>query len=101
MKASNIVLGILAGAAVGAVLGVLFAPDKGSNTRKKITRKGEDMVEDLKAKANLLAEEANHLARQANRLVDKVGDSVQSVKRDAGALADNTKAKISEVIHNK
>ena len=99
MKASNIVLGILAGAAVGAVLGVLFAPDKGSNTRRKITRKGEDMVEDLKDKANLLAEEASHLARQANRLVDKVGDSVHSAKREAGALADNTKAKISEVLH--
>lgn len=99
MKASNIVLGILAGAAVGAVLGILFAPDKGSNTRRKITRKGEDMVEDLKDKASLLAEEASHLARQANRLVDKVGDSVQSAKREAGALADNTKAKISEVLH--
>ncbi len=35
MKTSNVILGIVAGAAVGALLGVLFAPDKGTNTRKK------------------------------------------------------------------
>lgn len=99
MKTSNIVFGILAGAAAGAILGVLFAPDKGSVTRRKLTRKGEDVVEDLKDTAHHMVEEANHLARQATRLVGKVSDSVQSVKREAGAMADHTKTKISEVLH--
>ena len=36
MKNSDVVVGILGGLAVGAILGVLFAPDKGSNTRRKI-----------------------------------------------------------------
>lgn len=39
MKASNVVLGVLGGLAAGAILGVLFAPDKGENTRKKIAKK--------------------------------------------------------------
>lgn len=56
MKSSNVVLGIIAGAAVGAVIGVLFAPDKGENTRKKIARKGEDFVGGVKEKASHLAE---------------------------------------------
>ncbi len=56
MKTSRVVLGIVAGAAVGAVLGVLFAPDKGSNTRRKMTRKGEDLMGSIKEKANHLVE---------------------------------------------
>ncbi|MBK8191962.1 MAG: YtxH domain-containing protein [Lewinellaceae bacterium] len=50
MKTGKVLLGILGGVAIGALLGVLLAPDKGSNTRKKIRRKGEDLVDDVKAK---------------------------------------------------
>ena len=56
MKASRVLLGVVAGAAVGAVLGILFAPDKGSNTRRKIARKGEDLVEDIKDRASHLVD---------------------------------------------
>lgn len=50
MKADKIALGILGGIAAGAVLGILFAPDKGEETRKKIAKKGSDYAGDLKDK---------------------------------------------------
>ena len=40
---SGIVLGLLAGAAIGSLLGVLFAPEKGVETRKRLRRKAEDL----------------------------------------------------------
>ncbi|MCU0350231.1 MAG: YtxH domain-containing protein [Flavobacterium sp.] len=49
MKNGNVILGILGGVAVGAIAGVLFAPDKGSKTRKKIKNKITDKKDDLKA----------------------------------------------------
>ncbi len=50
MSTEKVLVGVLAGIATGAVLGILFAPDKGSETRKKIARKSNDTVEGIKEK---------------------------------------------------
>ncbi len=52
MSRGSVLLGALAGVAAGALFGILFAPDKGSSTRKKIIDKGEDYVDNLKEKIN-------------------------------------------------
>jgi gas vesicle protein len=48
---------LLFGAAIGGALGILFAPDKGSETRKKILSKGEDLTDALKDKLDDFMEE--------------------------------------------
>jgi gas vesicle protein len=42
MSAGKVLLGLLAGVAAGATLGILFAPEKGAVTRKRIAKKGDD-----------------------------------------------------------
>ncbi len=57
MKSGKVLLGLLAGLAAGAVLGILFAPDKGSVTRKKIAEKGDEYAEGLKEKFGNIVDE--------------------------------------------
>lgn len=50
MKSGNVLLGVLAGVAAGALMGILLAPDKGANTRKRLLGAGEDYADALKEK---------------------------------------------------
>lgn len=54
MISGKVVIGALAGIAAGALIGILFAPDKGSDSRKKIVKKGEDYLDSVKEKFNTL-----------------------------------------------
>jgi gas vesicle protein len=66
MKSGNVFLGVLAGMAIGAALGILFAPDKGSVTRNQIAMRGDEMAEDVKDRFNNIVE--NFLRRIENTL---------------------------------
>jgi len=50
MNTINVTLGVFAGIAIGAIGGILFAPAKGSSTRRKITHLGEEYSDELKEK---------------------------------------------------
>lgn len=59
MNSGKLVLGVLGGLAAGALMGVLFAPEKGSKTRKKIMNKANDGADALKDKFDSLLESVN------------------------------------------
>ncbi len=88
MKTARAITGIIAAAAVGAAVGMAFAPDKGSNTRKKVKKQVEDLSENAKrmavnakdktiSKANDVYEEGR---RGVNKLVDKVSKTASEVE---------------------
>jgi gas vesicle protein len=59
MEAGKTALGIVLGIGVGALLGVLFAPAKGSKTRRRIMDKGQGFADELKGKFDGLYEDVS------------------------------------------
>lgn len=77
MSAGKIFLGVLAGVAAGSLLGILFAPEKGSITRKKICKKGEDDIDTLKEKFN---EFINGITEKFEKVKEEVKDFAQETE---------------------
>lgn len=88
MSTGKILLGVLAGVAAGALLGVLLAPDKGSETRKKLAEKGDDYAEALKNKFDELIE----------GVMDKVSDVKTTAKQNGKSRVDEFKADAKNAI---
>ena len=85
-KNTNTALGLLLGGAIGATLGILFAPDKGVNTRKKLK-------DDAIATKDKLADSALHLKDQVASTITSQKHSLDSqletVISDASYKADD------------
>ncbi len=82
MSSGKVLLGLLAGVAAGALLGVLFAPDKGSVTRLKIVKKSEDYAEGLTEKFNEFLDTLTEKIEDVKEGVEEVKSKAESVKND-------------------
>jgi gas vesicle protein len=71
MSSGKVLLGVLAGVAAGALLGVLFAPDKGWNTRKRISKKADEYVDGLREKFD---EFLDTISEKMDEVKDEVSD---------------------------
>ena len=85
MKSSNVLLGMLGGLAAGVVLGVLFAPDKGTNTRKKIAKKSSDLKDNLTDSFNdfvsNVEDKYKDLASKASGLMEEGSENLEKINK--------------------
>jgi gas vesicle protein len=68
MNTNKVVLGVIGGVAIGALAGILFAPAKGSKTRKRIMKKGSSYTKDLK---NKFEDMYNNVATKYDSVVEQ------------------------------
>lgn len=73
---SKIVVALLAGVAVGAAVGILFAPERGSETRDRLSNALKDLGNSIK---DLAAEGLDNL----DEAKDKIAGEVKSKMRKA------------------
>ena len=71
---------ILACMAAGAIAGMLLAPEKGSDLRKRISKKGKDYSDNLKG--------------NVNGFLDDVSDRLDTVQTKTDEMISNGKAKV-------
>ena len=83
MSFKKTLIGVLAGAVAGATLGVLFAPAKGTVTRRHIMRKGERQVDELK--------------HSFNEFIDSITDKFDQVKEEVVDFAEEAMAQSDKV----
>ncbi len=84
MNTLKVAFGVLAAAATGAALGMLFAPAKGAALRRKLHRMGEKDIEIMKDKYN--------------EVVDNLNDKFEKVKENVSDFAKKTMTKSEEEV---
>ncbi len=98
-KKSNSLLAFLLGTATGAILGILYAPDKGSNTRDRLSFKLdkyrsmlEDLIEDLINGKDL---PDNVAKSQGQKVVDNAKERAEKLLEDVDTLIEHIKSEDS------
>jgi len=76
---SKVVIALLAGLAAGAALGILFAPDKGNETRDKLSESLKNLGDSIRETA---ATEIDNLVGMKDKIVDNLKTKLKGAEEE-------------------
>ncbi len=83
MNSAKVLLSALAGVAIGIQIGVLIAPEKGEETRKKLSKKGDDYLDEIN--------------NQFHKFIDGITEKLDNVNKNVTNIADEGKSKVGDL----
>lgn len=92
---TKVLVALMAGVAAGAALGILFAPDKGSETRDRLNDALKNLGDTIKDRA---AEEIENLTAFRDKVVDEVKTRFNSASEEGFSTAEQQQAPVAEQI---
>ena len=90
MTKKNLITGIIAGAAAGAIIGYLFATESGAALRKKIAEKGTDLGDIFKEK---ISELGDVVKDELSSIVSSAGGIIEKKVKNGSEMAEETAEK--------
>ncbi len=99
----GLLIGFLAGGAIGAILALLYAPKSGKELRNDIRSKTDDYLDDAEkfiAEAKVKASEMiNEGKRRSEKLIVDAKNKSGELMKDAEKIFNEAKTKASTTIH--
>jgi gas vesicle protein len=83
MKGQSIIIGAVAGLAAGALIGILFAPDKGTEVRHAISKKSGEYLDSVKKGFNSFVDGfTGRFAEAKDEVSDAARKTAGNVRRE-------------------
>lgn len=79
VQIDKVILIAISSALGGALLGILFAPEKGKKTRKNLAKKRDEYLSEIKKNSEELSQQ---LRNNTDSILEKSKEKVQNLKQD-------------------
>ena len=97
-NSENTLLALLTGVTIGAGIGILYAPDKGAKTRKKIKQKAENLEHDIAERVSHAKEElAKTVNHKKEEFDQKLDDAISDMSGKADDIIKALESKLEEL----